>query len=107
MSRYRPSEVSVPGYLEARAEDNALTTAPTGNPGADSAAVANSAASDTNVGGSTEVGIIVGTLIAFALIMFSLYLLYRKKVTKVSVLSGGCGNGKNLQNQQSSTSPAP
>jgi hypothetical protein len=84
MSRYRPSVSSVPVYLEARSydDDAAVGSLPssTSDPQTASSEITNAAAKDINVGRtSAEVGIIIGTLVAFGLICFSLFLLYRKR----------------------------
>jgi hypothetical protein len=84
MSRYQPSVFSVPGYLEARSHDDDAAVgslhSSTNDPQAASSEITNATAKDINLGRtSAEVGIITGTLIAFGLICFSLFLLYRKR----------------------------
>lgn len=84
MWRRPPSAVTVPGNVEARSDDSiptvASSPAATSGPQASSSQIINSAGKDVNVGrASAEVGIIIGTLIAFGVISFLLFLLYRKR----------------------------
>ena len=80
-----PSPISVPGYLQARSDDESPTGAAfpssTDSPQAASSTIAqNSEPKHINVGGSSaEIGIIIGTLITFGVISFSLFLLYRRR----------------------------
>lgn len=80
-----PSPVSVPGYLQARSDDESPTS--TAFPSStDSPQAAFSTIAQNSVGknisvkrSSAEIGIIIGTLVAFGVISFSLFLLYRRR----------------------------
>jgi hypothetical protein len=92
MSRIPPPAISVPGYLGIRSDDDTPKTASfassTPDPQAAQVAVdAAAVADDLNVRrSSAQVGIIFGTLLAFGVLLFLLYLLYRKR--DGSVFSG-------------------
>jgi hypothetical protein len=88
MSRSPLSPLSVPGYLQIRSEDDDDFVAAdgsfpssTGNPQAISTPIVTSVTQkDINVNRSkAEVGIIIGTLIAFGALLFLVFLIYRRR----------------------------
>jgi hypothetical protein len=84
MKPHLASPVSVPGYLEARSDDDTPTSAAfptsTSTPEAASPAIGPTPTIGFNVGrNSPEMAIIIGSLIGFAIVILSLFLLYRRR----------------------------